>query len=63
MESLQKSKIKYIACFLLLITLAVVPVTGCMSNNKIPDQVTVQLKWLHQAQFAGLYVAEKEGFY
>ena len=25
--------------------------------------VTVQLKWIHQAQFAGFYVAESEGFY
>ncbi len=28
-----------------------------------PDQVTVQLKWVHQAQFAGFYAADKEGFY
>lgn len=27
------------------------------------DQVTVQLKWIHQAQFAGFYVADKKGFY
>jgi NitT/TauT family transport system substrate-binding protein len=28
-----------------------------------PDEVTVQLKWVHQAQFAGFYVAEQQGFY
>ncbi|MBN1573899.1 MAG: ABC transporter substrate-binding protein [Deltaproteobacteria bacterium] len=28
-----------------------------------PDEVTVQLKWIHQAQFAGFYVAERKGFY
>jgi NitT/TauT family transport system substrate-binding protein len=28
-----------------------------------PDQITVQLKWLHQTQFAGFYVAEQEGYY
>jgi len=27
------------------------------------DDVTVQLKWIHQAQFAGFYVAEYQGFY
>lgn len=25
--------------------------------------ITVQLKWIHQGQFAGFYVAESEGFY
>jgi NitT/TauT family transport system substrate-binding protein len=28
-----------------------------------PDQVSVQLKWLHQTQFAGFYLAEQEGYY
>lgn len=27
------------------------------------DKLTVQLKWLHQAQFAGFYVAMDEGYY
>src|SRR6266849_8951026 len=27
------------------------------------DKVTLQLKWLHQAQFAGYYVAKDKGFY
>jgi ABC-type nitrate/sulfonate/bicarbonate transport system substrate-binding protein len=27
------------------------------------DAVTVQLKWRHQSQFAGLYVADAKGFY
>ncbi len=27
------------------------------------DQVTVQLKWVHQAQFAGFYVAREKGYY
>lgn len=27
------------------------------------EPVTVQLKWHHQTQFAGLYVAEQKGFY
>jgi NitT/TauT family transport system substrate-binding protein len=28
-----------------------------------PDQVTVQLKWVHQAQFAGFYMAQEKGYY
>ena len=27
------------------------------------DDVTLRLKWLHQAQFAGFYTAEQKGFY
>jgi len=27
------------------------------------DAVTVQLKWIHQAQFAGLYVAQEKGYF
>ncbi|MBA4319227.1 MAG: thiamine biosynthesis protein, partial [Flavobacterium sp.] len=27
------------------------------------EKITVQLKWLHQAQFAGNYVAKEKGFY
>jgi len=28
-----------------------------------PRHVTVKLKWLHQAQFAGMYTAKEKGFY
>ena len=40
-------------------------VAGCGSQEakKPPDEVTVQLKWIHQAQFAGLYAAGQKGFY
>ena len=38
---------------------------GCESQKaKVPVyKVSVQLKWIHQAQFAGFYIAEKKGFY
>ncbi len=37
---------------------------GCTSAVEKPtDQVSVQLKWIHQAQFAGFYVADQKGFY
>ncbi len=40
-------------------------VAGCGSQEvkKSPDPVTVQLKWIHQAQFAGVYTADQKGFY
>ena len=38
---------------------------GCQPPQKTPptDKVTVHLKWVHQAQFAGFYVAQEEGYY
>jgi len=32
-------------------------------ENDEPEQVTLQLKWLHQFQFAGYYAAQEKGFY
>ncbi|MDP3479132.1 MAG: ABC transporter substrate-binding protein [Desulfoprunum sp.] len=31
--------------------------------EKAKDPVTLQLKWLHQAQFAGFYMAREKGYY
>ena len=39
---------------------------GCVpesENLPAPDSITVQLKWVHQAQFAGFYAAVEKGFY
>jgi len=33
------------------------------STKKVMQKVTIQLKWLPQAQFAGIYVAEAKGFF
>ncbi len=51
-----------IAVALLIIS---VMFTACDSQEKKPppDEVTVQLKWLHQAQFAGFYAADQNGYY
>jgi NitT/TauT family transport system substrate-binding protein len=40
-------------------------VFGCDASQppKAPDPVTLQLKWVHQAQFAGFYVAQDKGYY
>ena len=37
--------------------------TGLAGSAAAADKVTVQLKWLPQAQFAGYYVAQAKGFY
>lgn len=43
----------------------IVTLTGCESqpSEQPPDEVTVQLSWYHQAQFAGLYAADQQGYY
>jgi len=41
-----------------------ITLSGCASVPATPPTpVTVQLKWVHQAQFAGLYVAKEQGYY
>jgi NitT/TauT family transport system substrate-binding protein len=45
--------------WLLIVVAACTPT----ENKKPPDEVTVQLKWLHQAQFAGFYLAQEKGYY
>ncbi|BBO86103.1 myristoyl transferase [Desulfosarcina ovata subsp. sediminis] len=44
---------------LILLTLSL----SMQSRSMAQDPVTVQLKWVHQAQFAGFYVAVEKGFY
>lgn len=36
---------------------------GTLSAARAADELTLQLKWVTQAQFAGYYVAEDKGFY
>ena len=39
-------------------------ISGCVEEESEELQkITVRLKWLHQAQFAGNYVANEKGFY
>lgn len=47
----------------LLVAMALFAACGADKNEHSPDQVTIQLKWIHQAQFAGFYVAQEEGYY
>ncbi len=46
-----------LGCALLLL----VSVGGAVNGSL--DHVAVQLKWIHQAQFAGFYAAEAQGYY
>ncbi|MFC3032952.1 ABC transporter substrate-binding protein [Pseudoalteromonas fenneropenaei] len=34
-----------------------------LAHSKVLDSVSLQLKWTHQFQFAGYYVAKQKGFY
>lgn len=52
------------ACWFRILALLIIA-AGCeLQQDKKPlDDVTVQLKWVHQAQFAGMYVAQEKGYY
>ncbi|ETR65858.1 MAG: hypothetical protein OMM_13608, partial [Candidatus Magnetoglobus multicellularis str. Araruama] len=39
------------------------PLLLANENQNLPQQVTLQLKWQHQFQFAGYYAAREKGFY
>ena len=51
--------------FLVMAAVALAPAAAGSAAAVEPpaDQVTVQLKWIHQAQFAGFYAADQKGFY
>ena len=48
-----------------VLVLAVAILAACRPQEvkKPPDQVTVQLSWVHQAQSAGFYLAQERGYY
>ena len=45
-----------------LISLIAIMFTAMVSTVFAADKVTIQLKWVTQAQFAGYYVAKDKGF-
>ena len=47
----------------LLMTLIILLLISCRLVDQPKDEVVLQLKWIHQAQFAGYYVAKEKGFY
>lgn len=63
----ERSPVRYIKAFLwiLCVVLLMGMLAGCAGSPTAPEQdtVDVQLKWVHQAQFAGFYVAQEKGYY
>lgn len=58
----------WLVSLLAFVTLALAVALGCSksapaSGDGKLDKVRLQLKWLHQAQFAGFYVAVDRGYY
>ena len=56
---------KYIPCLFHFLLLAIL-LLSCQCQLKPgqpPDEVTLQLKSMHQAQFAGFYLAQEKGYY
>lgn len=51
-----------IFCFVIVITFSACTNAGEEDLSTF-DQVTLQLKWINQAQFAGFYVAQEQGYY
>ena len=47
----------------MLLALANLAACGPPEVKKPPDEVTVKLKWVHRAHFAGMHVAVEKGFY
>jgi NitT/TauT family transport system substrate-binding protein len=47
----------------LVICAAIAAVVAASPSARAADPVTIQLKWVTQAQFAGYYVAKDKGFY
>ncbi|MEE2621729.1 MAG: ABC transporter substrate-binding protein, partial [Pseudomonadota bacterium] len=45
-----------------LISLIAIMFAAMVSTAFAADKVTIQLKWVTQAQFAGYYVAKDKGF-
>lgn len=61
-EAVQERKTRWKYRFAVLSLIFSLVVGGC-AQSEPRDQVTLQLKWFHQAQFAGFYVARERGYY
>jgi len=48
---------------MLFLAVSLLSACGPQEVRKPPDQVRMQLKWVHQAQFAGFYLAQERGHY
>jgi NitT/TauT family transport system substrate-binding protein len=50
-------------CGVSLLAVALLAACGPQEVEQPPDEVSVRLKWLHNTQSAGFYVAEQNGYY
>ncbi len=48
---------------LFMLLIGALSITGCTKEKKELQEITLKLKYFHQAQFAGNYVANDKGFY
>jgi len=49
--------------FLILLLLIAIFACETQQAKRAPDEVTLQLKWVHLPQFAGFYMAQEKGYY
>ena len=62
-EGVKMHRIK-ILCFVLMTSLIAISFPACASTPESSlTQITIQLAWTHQAQFAGMYAADQLGYY
>ncbi len=56
---------KKLGLVLMILMMVISIFVSCTKSEEKPppDEVTVQLKWFHQAQFAGFYLAKEKGYY
>lgn len=47
----------------LVLVIGIILLGACTAAPPEPDQISIRLKWAHQGQFAGIYVADQEGYY
>lgn len=52
-----------IISILILTILSTSLLVNCSSSDDEPDEVILQINWVHEAEFVGYYVAEAKGFY
>jgi NitT/TauT family transport system substrate-binding protein len=56
--------LKRVPLISLAILLLSVVLAACSSASRAqPDQITVRLGWLHNGEYAGMYMADEKGFY
>jgi NitT/TauT family transport system substrate-binding protein len=58
-------KLKHACIYFLFVLLPLSLVSACSAAASAPEltPVTVQLSWTHQAEFAGFYAAEEQGYF